>query len=318
MISFAMQVKSEISKVDSNRTEYIAELAAFLRNNAYLGPDIIKIHTENAAVARRIFKIIKNIYQIYCKITVRNNFNFKKNLIYILEITGTSSNLLEDLALRNKAGYFINIPRDYIISDDEERKAYLRGVFLACGSINDPQAAGYHLEFLIDDQEYAEFVLGLLNEYQLNGRLWQRVNGYMLYIKEADKISDFLRLIKAYQGVLYYENIRVYRKQKNLTNRLNNCEQANVERTINTALKQIADLKLIEEKIGLEILTEKLLVVAIYRLQYPEASLAELSSIISKKEGKVITKSGLYHRLRKLTTLANSLKKNEAKVSKET
>ncbi|MDD2489949.1 MAG: DNA-binding protein WhiA [Bacilli bacterium] len=312
-MSFATDIKSEITKLDSNHTEYIAELSAFIRNNAYIGNNIIKIHTENAAVARRIFKIIKDIYHIYCQVTVRSNFNFKKNFIYLLEIKGNCDSFLEDLSIKNRDGYFINIPRDYIISDDEEKRAYLRGIFLACGSVNNPKTSRYHLELLIDDNEYADFINNILNEYNLNSRVIKRVRGYMVYIKEAEKISDFLRLIKAYKGVLYYENIRIYRNQKNITNRLNNCEQANVERMINTALKQIADINLIKKNISLEILNDKLRIAAIYRLKYPETSLSELSNIITEKEGQVITKSGLNHRFRKIKILADNIREKEEK-----
>ena len=130
----------------------------------------------------------------------------------------------------------------------------------------------------------------------------------MIYIKEAEKISDFLRLIRAYNGVMYYEDIRIYRDHKNMTNRLNNMEQANIERIINTCNEQIKDIEFIYEKLGKEFLDEKTLEAATYRMKYPESSLQELSEIMTLEIGKPITKSGLNHRMRKIRELANKLK----------
>lgn len=312
-MTFSMSVKEEIAKIEAVKTEYIAELSAFIRNNAYIGQELIRIYTENNVIARRIFKLIKYLYNLNAKITIRKNFNFKKNLIYLIELNKDKDKILKDLSLINDKGYFINIPRDYIISDNEEKASYLRGLFLARGSINNPKRASYHLEFLLDDDEYAFFIQKNLNDYGLNSKTIKRVNGYMVYLKEADKISDFLRLIKAYQGVLLFEEVRVYRDKKNLINRLNNCEQANVEKIINAALKQISDINLINYKIGLNLLDKRLREVALYRLKYPESSLSELSKIISLKEKKHMTKSCLNHRFRKLKQLASEIRNKEVK-----
>jgi cell division protein WhiA len=307
-MSFSIDVKNEMVRLKSTKTEYIAELSAFIRNNAYIDDELIRIHTENASIARRIFKIIKDLYQVSCKITVRKNFNFKRKLIYIVEVKMNHNVILKDLAIKNEQGYFINVPRDYIISDDEEKRAYLRGCFLACGSINNPKTSRYHLEFLIDDYDYAEFLNDVMNEYDLNSRIIKRTKGYMVYIKEAEKISDFLRMIKAYNAVMYFEDVRIYRDHKNMTNRLNNCEQANVEKAINTAVKHLDDINLIKSEIGLDMLDDKLKEVALFRLENPEASLLELSDIISEKNSKVMTKSCLNHRFRKIKNIANSIR----------
>ena len=208
----------------------------------------------------------------------------------------------------NNDGYFINIPRIYIYEDDDDKKAYLRGLFLSTGSINDPKTSRYHLEFFIDDYDYAVFVCELLDYYKLNSKIIERNNGFMVYIKEAEKISDFLKLLNAVNAVLYFEDIKAYREHKNLVNRLNNCEQANVEKTINSALQQIKDIELIENTIGLDAIDEKLELVAIYRKKYKEVSLSELSNIISIENNINLTKSGLNHRLRKIKEIASSLK----------
>ncbi|HHT37863.1 MAG TPA: DNA-binding protein WhiA [Mollicutes bacterium] len=307
-MSFSIEVKTEITRLENTNLESITILSAYFRQNAYIDNELIRIHTENAAICRYLFKIIKDLYGITSKIIVRKNFNFKKSMAYIMEIREKKDYILKDLSLINDDGYFINIPKEYIIDDEELEKAYLRGLFLASGSINNPKTSRYHLEFLIDDMEFSEFVNDLLNKYDLNSRVIKRKTGFMVYIKEAEKISDFLRLIKAYNAVLYYEDIRVYREQKNNINRLNNCEQANVEKVINTGLRQIEDINLISNMIGLDAIDEKLAVVAQYRLKYPESSLSELSEIMSHELGKKITKSCLNHRLRKIKEKADQMR----------
>jgi DNA-binding protein WhiA len=306
-MSFSTEVKNEITRETHSNLENSAMLSAFLRQNAYINSEVIRILTENAAICRYLFKIIKNLYDIAGKVTVRKNYNFKKNLMYIMEIKEKKDFILKDLSLMNDDGYFINIPKEYIIDDDELKKAYLKGCFLASGSVNNPKTSRYHLEFLTDDFEYATFIDSLLNEYGLNSRVIKRKNGYMVYIKEAEKISDFLKMIKAYNGVLYFENIRIYRDQKNITNRLNNCEQANIEKTINTAVRQINDINIISNMIGLDAIDEKLKEVARFRLKYPESSLIELSDIISHETNKKVTKSCLNHRFRKIKDIAEKM-----------
>ena len=294
-MSFTATVKNEVSKLEINEVEKIAELSAIFSNGAIVENDNIKITTENASVSRRIFSLIKDIYKIIPNIIVRRSLNFNKKYMYILHIKSKNIDILD------------KIPKDYIIDDDESIRAYLRGVFLMSGSINDPKTSRYHLEFLVNDEEYAFFLNGLLNKHNLNSKVLKRETKYMIYIKEAEKISDFLRIINAYNAVMYYEDIRIYRDHKNMTNRLNNCEQANVDKIIETANKQIKDIEIIN-KVGLDLLDEKERIVALYRLKYKDVSLLELSEIISIETGNKITKSGLYHRFKKISELADKLK----------
>ncbi len=308
-MSFSMKVKSEIIEVYSDKTEKISLLSAYIRNNAVITKDSILINTENIEISKYIFNLLNELYSVAPIITIRKSFNFKKSLSYLLRITNKLNLILKDLSLINSDGYFINIPREYIYEDDEDKKAYLRGLFLATGSINDPKTSRYHLEFFIDDYEYALFICELLDDYSLNSKLIERNNGFMVYIKESEKISDFLKILKSFNAVLYYEDIKAYREQKNLINRLNNCEQANVEKTINSALEQVKYIELIENTIGLDAIDEKLREAAIYRKKYREVSLSELSKIISLECDTNITKSGLNHRMRKLKEIAESLKK---------
>lgn len=300
-MSFTSDVKNEVSKLNHERIEMIAELSVILKNNANIG-DSIKITTENPSVARYVYSAIKQLYGISSKISVRNGYNYTKNYIYIIEVTKKLRDIIKDLSLDT------NIPRSYIIDDELSKRAYLRGLFIACGSINDPKKSRYHLEFFVDDSEYAEFIKGLLNEYDLNSKILKRESKYMIYIKEAEKIGDFLRMMNAINSLFYYEDIRIYRDHKNMTNRLNNCEQANVDKIIATATNQVNDIKIIEEEGGLDLLGEKEQVAAIYRKKYPEASLVELSEIISMETDTKITKSGLYHRFNKIKELAQKIR----------
>lgn len=308
-MSFTSEVKNEISKLNTMKTENISELSAIIRNIGSLQDGILKITSENASVARRIFNLIKEQYQILPKITVRRGYNFNKNYIYILEIKHKVDVILEDISVNFKNEN--NIPKEYIYSDEEQIRAYLRGLFLSVGSINDPKKSRYHLEFFVDKKEYSAFASNLLNMYYLNSKSIKKDNKYMIYIKEAEKIGDFLRILSATNALFYFEDIRIYRDHKNMTNRLNNCEQANVDKIIATASTQIRHIESIEKIGGLDLLDEKTREAAIYRLKYPEASLVELGEIISLETGNPITKSGLHHRFRKIKELAERIENKD-------
>ena len=292
-MSFTSEEKNEVSKLSHERIETIAELSAILKNSATID-DTIKINTENASVARYVFTAIKDLYGISSKISVRNGYNYTQNYIYILEVSKHVKEIIKDLSLDT------NIPKRYIIDDDLNKRAYLRGLFISCGSVNDPKKSRYHLEFFVSNEEYANFIKEILNEYYLNSKVLKRETKYMVYVKEAEKIGDFLRMMNAINSLFYFEDIRIYRDHKNMTNRLNNCEQANVDKIISTATNQVNDIKIIQEAGGLDLLGEKEQVAAIYRLKYPEASLVELSEIISVETDTSLTKSGLYHRFNKI------------------
>ncbi|MCM1370741.1 MAG: DNA-binding protein WhiA [Clostridium sp.] len=297
-MSFTGTIKLEITNLELTEAEKISEFSAIVSNSCQI-TDTIKISTENMNVAKRIYDLIKSIYKILPKITVRKGYNYNKSYIYILELKYDEKKFLNYLGLEET-----NIPFNYIIADDNLIRAYLRGVFLSCGSINDPKKSRYHMEFFIQTQEYAIFINDLLNHYYLNSKILKRDNKYMVYVKEAEKIGDFLRIINASKALFYYEDIRIYRDHRNMTNRLNNCEQANVDKIIETSSKQLRDIKLLKE-IGIyETLSEKDKIAAEYREKYKEASLSELSEIISIETNQKITKSGLHHRYDRIKKIA--------------
>lgn len=309
-MSFTSIVKNEVSQIELNDIEKISELSAIISSGSIIEDKNIKITTENSNVAKRVYNLLKNTFQIRASITMRKGYNYQKKHLYILQIKENTNKILDDLGLLEN-NVVLSAPKFFITDDEESIRAYLRGVFLMCGSINDPKTSRYHLEFLVDNETLGNFIVQLLNRFYLNSKILKRENKYMIYIKEAEKIGDFLRVISANNAVMYYEDIRIYRDHKNMTNRLNNCEQANVDRTIQTAQNQIEDIELITENMGLDLLSEKEQIVANYRMKYQEVSLLELSEIISLETGKPITKSGLYHRFKKISDLANIIRKNK-------
>ncbi len=298
-MSFTAEVKNEIINNELSDVALISRLSSIISNSVI--EENVRILTENANIARYIFDKFKDIFKINAKVVVRSGYNYNKKYIYILEF--------DDKVLLDRLGIGKNkIPENFIIDDDEMKKAYISGAFLMSGSINDPKKSQYHLELLFDNKEYALFFMNLLNSYYLNSKYLKRDNKYMVYIKESEKISDFLRIINTSNALFYYEDYRIYRDHKNMANRLNNCEQANVDKMIQAATNQINEIKLIRDNGCFELLDDKLKEVCVYRERYPESSLQELSEIISLETNNYITKSGLNHRLKKISEFANKIK----------
>ncbi|MBQ8892441.1 MAG: DNA-binding protein WhiA [Bacilli bacterium] len=306
-MSFTTRIKNEISNIYENTNANHSELSAILRNSYNVNENNLEIITENGTVCKHIYTLFKELYNINVKTEFKNT-KFSKNRLYSITVPDKLDLILKDLEVLDDANNYKLNPS--LLETEDEKRAYLKGTFLVSGSINDPKTSMYHLEFSIDYLSEAEYLSNLLNEFFLNSRITKRDKGYMVYVKEAEKIGDFLRIINASIAVLYYEDIRIYRDHKNMTNRLNNCEQANFEKSLNSASHQIEDINLIKEKMGIELIPEKLAEVAEYRLKYPESTLQELSEIMTLETNKIITKSGLNHRFRKLKEIASKLKED--------
>ncbi len=302
-MSFSTTTKSEITTIKNSKSESLAELSGFIRNNGYIENGFLYLTTENDHIAEMLKKILEDLYDIEVKINKIDNLNLFKNKLNLMEISSKVNFILQDLGYYNKENIYLESPPNYIVGSNEEIRAYLRGVFLCTGSINDPKSS-YHMELTINQKGEAVFIQRLLNTFELNAKILSRDKGYMIYIKEAEKISDYLKILKAHNAVLYYENIKIYHEEKNKTNRLNNCEQANVDKIVHSATKQLEQIKVIEKNIEIDLLDDKIKEALIYRKKYPEASLKELSEIISLETGKKITKSGLNHRFRKIKELS--------------
>lgn len=296
---FTTEIKNEICALNKTKTEYISELSAFVRNNNFDYRKEINLITENPKVARRLFCLFKDLYDINPNIIKDKFINLSKRRCYRIIIKEKLDIILSDLNVFDNNNY-LDIPKNYLIESIDDKRAYLRGVFLATGSVSDPKKAKYHLELFIDKIEEANFVSKLLHLFDIDNKILRREKGYMLYVKKAEKIADFLRVIEANNAVLYFEDIRIYRDHKNMTNRLNNCEQANTDKIIESANKQLSDIDKLLKRYAFESLDEKIQEIIVYRRKYPDVSLSELSNIILLETGTVITKSGLNHRFRKI------------------
>ena len=302
-MSFTSNIKTELTNIKLSKLEQISQLSGLLRNSIEENTKM-KITTENAAIAKWIFNNLKNSYNALIKVSVKKGYNYNKNYIYGLDVYKNYDLIIKDLSLDTL------IPDNYLIDDEDTKRAYLRGVFLACGSINDPKKSRYHMEFSINNKEYADFINQLLLSYDLNSKILKRDSRYIIYIKESEKIGDFLRIINAVNALLYYENIRIYRNHKNNLNRINNCEQANVDKMILSAKMQIDDINFLKSHDVYDLLDDKVKEACDYRLKYPEVSLLELSKIMTLETGNSITKSGLHHRFNKVKNLVDKIKNN--------
>ena len=310
-MSYTIRIKEEISNIENNESEKIAELSGYIRNNATITKEKVTMTTENKFLVERVTNLLKDLYQTTTLVDIIENLNFSKKELY--QITLEDKKVLINLGVVDQNDKYLETVPNYIVGGNEEIRGYLRGVFQATGSINDPKTSRYHMELLVNEPKEAVFVQKLLNLFDLNAKILNREKGYMIYIKEAEKISDFLKILGANNAVMYYENVRVYRDKKNKTNRLNNMEQANMDKVIETATSQLEDIQIIEENDGIVLLDDKIKEALEYRKKYPETSLKELAEIISLETNKSITKSGLNHRLRKIKELADNFRKMNKK-----
>lgn len=309
-MSFTSNIKNEISNVEYSDSEKMAELSAILNIGVKIYDGKFEIYNENVSVARRIFKLIKDIYHVNIEMDTSGVNSLRGNKLVLLSVSEKVDMILEDLCI-NKLGERIYVPEDYLVDEQKDKMAYIRGAFMMCGSINDPKTSRYHAEFVIQNEDCANFLNNLLNEMFLNSKVIKRDKSFMVYIKEAEKISDLIRMLNATTSLFYYEDIRIYRDHKNMTNRLNNCEQANMDKVFETASEQLKQIETIEKNDGVMLLDDRTKVALEYRKKYPEVSLKELAEIISFETGKTLTKSGLNHRMRKIKELAVRLEKKE-------
>ncbi len=303
-MSFTTNIKNEISNIEYSESEKMAELSAILNIGVKIHEDNFEILTENLSVARRIYKLIKDIYHVEIEMDTSEVNTLRKNKLVSLKVTEKIDLILNDLCILEN-GKRIYIPHNYLIDELKDKQAYLRGIFMMCGSINDPKTSRYHAEFVISNEETANEVNRLLNELHFNSKVIKREKNYMVYIKESEKISDFIKMLNATTSLFYYEDIRIYRDHKNMTNRLNNCEQANVDKMINASNEQLEMIKKLREIMDFDLLDDKIKTICIYKEKYPESSMSELAEIISSETEKPISKSCINHRFRKIKEMIN-------------
>ena len=308
-MTFTTKIKEEITSNDISVLESLVELSAYIRLNGQISKNKIVLVMENGSVARRIYKDIKHNFGVSIKITIRNQKRFRVKQLYILEIDDKVPDILEDLNILkdNKK----TLPEEYFLNSDEEKISFLRGAFLACGSINDPSTGSYHLEYTASTKKEADYIASLLKSFSITAKVLKRNNHYMIYIKSAEMISEIIRMLGATNNFFYFEDIRIYRDHKNMVNRLNNCEIANQEKILKTGLKQLEEIKYLHDNDLIGLLDENVQEAIKYRESYPETSLQELADIISSETGRKIGKSGINHYFIKVKKLVERHKEGQ-------
>lgn len=308
-MSFAGDVKKELTMLEVHPEHAKAELAALIRMNGTLGlvdrEFYLNVQTENAAIARRIFSLIKDTFNIQAELSVRKKMKLKKNNVYIVRLRSGSQTILSELGILKGMLYSGSVPEEYK-TNEQKMRSYLRGAFLAGGSVNSPGTSRYHLEIHSVYEEHNNDIYDMFDHFSLNPKKHERKSGgYIVYLKKSEKIADFMAVIGATNSMFQFEDVRIVRDMRNSVNRLVNCETANLNKTISAASKQIDSIQLIDQEIGLDDLPKKLFEVAITRLKHPDVSLKELGELVPSGP---ISKSGVNHRLRKINQLADELR----------
>ena len=310
-MSFSAHIKKELVGIDSDQCCQIAEASALFKMNGTMsltssGP-VLSFETENAAIARRVLMLLKNNFpHVKTSILARKKKNLKKNNTYVVKVVEQVLRIADELQVMPSDEGDFSIFETFLAKPCCNR-AYLRGAFLAGGSINNPETSSYHFELMTSDSEHARVLQLILNDLELNARVLGRKKGYICYIKESEKIGDFLRAVGAVGSVLNFEDMRIIRDMRNSDNRLNNCEIANETKTLTAADQQTHDIEFIKQKRGLDFLNDKLAYIAELRLEFPEENLAYLAEV-STDRGTPLTKSGINHRMRSIKKIASELR----------
>lgn len=303
MISFSRQVKEEIVFNDFDECCERALLLALLKINGTLSLTSqgmsISLRTENAKIASKAHKILKDLYQPNIEFLVSKKMKLKKNNVYIVRIN-KAREILEDLKMLQSA-----VPSKEDLAKECCCRAYLAGAFLAGGSVNDPSTSNYHLEISVQDHELALFIVDLMNQFHLHAKQIERRSKEVVYIKSAEKIADFLRIVGAPKSLMDFENERIDRDFSNNINRWDNCAIANEMKSVQAGASQLADIALVDAYNGWQDLDEKTAIVAQLRKANPDVSLAELADLFVDTTGQSISKSGVNHQMKKIKEKAN-------------
>jgi DNA-binding protein WhiA len=325
-MSFSKDVKEELSlQVSSARHCRLAELAAIL---SYEGRIVrvgskyyLKLQTENLVVARKYFTLIRKTFNINIDVSVKTNTNLKKNSMYNLVIR--NSNIVtqilqatklpfsekfngENLLVGVKSIEEIGLASQQITQNACCKRAFIRGAFLSSGSMSDPKKA-YHFEIVVSDFAKAEQLRDMIQTFSVDAKIVMRKKNYVVYIKEGSQIVDLLNIMEAHVALMDLENVRILKEMRNSINRQVNCEAANISKTVVASSKQLDDILYIKDNVGLGDLADGLEDIARMRIEYPEASLKELGAMLLPPIGK----SGVNHRLRKLSMIADQLREHK-------
>ncbi|ATW28626.1 DNA-binding protein WhiA [Candidatus Formimonas warabiya] len=320
-VSFSVKTKDELAHIISyKRCCQLAEFVALIRMDGTIQISSyqkvsISVITENAAVARKIFKLAKELFDIQTEILVHRKSRLKKNNVYSIRIPPQPQvgQVLHILGLTDQNNHWIPDFRDTfprsLVKNQCCKRAYLRGAFLGGGSVNNPEGT-YHLEIITNDSAHAEAIAALLQDFDLTAKISRRKNWYVVYLKESEQIVNCLNIMGAHHALLDFENTRIMKDMRNQVNRLVNCETANLNKTVNAAVRQIESIKIIQSVMGLDKLPTALRQVAELRLAYPDISLKELGEAATPRLGK----SGISHRMRKLEMIAEKIQGQKNKI----
>lgn len=313
-MSFSGTVKEELAKeVGSGRHCQIAELAAILGTCARAekqenGCFSLVLQTENEAVVRKYFTLLRKTFNINTEILIQKKLFLKKGNAYFVEIISEEEvrKLLQSTKLMAaaEAGCLQSTGINPIVVQKSCcKRSFIRGAFLSSGSISDPEK-GYHFEIVCSAEERASQLRDMIQSFEIDAKIVRRKKMFVVYVKEGSQIVDLLAVMGADRALMNLENIRIIKEMRNSINRKVNCETANINKTVNAAVKQAEDIRLIEQTIGLDSLSSTLEETARLRLQFPEATLKELGMMLTPKVGK----SGVNHRLRRLGEIADELR----------
>ena len=309
-MSFSSKVKEELSKeCNSPRHCCIAETAAIISMCGKVIFDEkdhvrIEIHTENVTVARKYFTLLKKTYNINTDISIRHSSSLNKNRSYVLSVNDdeTARKILMTCRLMKPFGV---IEEDFSISElfPVARIAFIRGAFLAAGSVSDPVKT-YHFEIVCLSEAKAKQLQMIMETFNINARVIKRRKYFVVYVKDSSQVVDLLNIMGAYNALMDMENVRIVKDMRNNVNRKVNCETANINKTVSAAVKQIEDIRFIQMSSAFDELPESLQEMAELRVRYPEATLAELGQLLDTPVGK----SGVNHRLKKISLFADELR----------
>lgn len=316
-MSFSVEVKNEISRrLPEKKCCEIAEISGFMRIAGSLmlsgkGRMGISMSTENPAIARHIKTLFTKYYGISIELLVGQG-GFNKNQ-HLYEMVARPENNAEQilresgiLTVKEGSNNISNAISDNLIKTKCCRKSYLRGLFLAGGTLSDPNK-GYHFEITADNEALAMDIKRLLNSFvDIHAKVSKRKESWVVYIKDSEQIKDILNILGAHSQLLEFENVRILKEVRNEANRINNCEFANMDKAINAANKQIDAINHIKNTIGIDALPSKLLDTALVRLENPESSLVELGELLNPP----IKKAGVYHRLKKIEQISAEIDNN--------
>ena len=313
-MSFSSEVKEELSRqMSSARHCCIAVTAAIISLCGHVkisgeNRDSVKIHTENIAVARKYFTLLRKTFNIVAEITIRQNVYLKKGRTYTITVNNHEDalKLLVTCKLIDGDGDIVenmSIVDNVVIMNSCCKRAFVRGAFIASGSISTPEKF-YHFEIVCNSYDKAVQLCELIATFQIEAKIVERKKHFVVYIKDGSGIVDILNVMEAHVALMNLENVRILKEMRNSVNRKVNCETANLNKTVAAAVKQIEDISYIRDTVGLSYLPDALRQLAEIRLENPDVSLKELGTLLDTPVGK----SGVNHRLRKISEIAENLR----------